>query len=308
MSRRRLAMPTALIFAIGAAAIALLLLSQAAAASSGTIRTSSATTSVSAPAQTFTVSLISNASVTTTGAETDVTFNQALIQVQSIAIGSSYSGSGQLTVGTSGQTQSDAINEANSTGTLNNVTAFTVPPATIPAGDATFAVITFKSACGGASACAACGTSLLDLSGAEMLDGSGQDMTVTPTDGSMPSTVVDVNTPFGTQDWTVTAPDSDCDGLQDANETHIGTDPNGRCAATTTVNDEGDPDRWFSDFNDSGTTNGQDVAKFAPAYNKNVNQGPFGGIPGVRFDFSNNNIINGQDVARFSPVYNKKCA
>jgi hypothetical protein len=115
--------------------------------------------------------------------------------------------------------------------------------------------------------------------------------------------------------WPVPANDADCDGFRDttsaansAPETYVGTDPALHCAANSGQDNEPSPDAWPVDFNDNRIVNGQDVGKFAPAYNKPVAMGPFGGLPGVRFDFSGNGIINGQDIGRFATFYNRTCA
>jgi hypothetical protein len=115
--------------------------------------------------------------------------------------------------------------------------------------------------------------------------------------------------------WPIPPDDSECDGFRDnvagtnsAPESYLGTIPERRCASTSTLNDEPDPDAWPVDFNDNRIVNGQDVAKFQPAYNHTVAGGPYGGLPGARFDFSGNGIINGQDIAKFAPFYNKTCA
>jgi serine-type D-Ala-D-Ala carboxypeptidase/endopeptidase len=115
--------------------------------------------------------------------------------------------------------------------------------------------------------------------------------------------------------WLTPLGDNDCDGflnlagaVNSAPETYIGTDPVTSCAATATQNDEPGLDAWPVDFNDNRIVNGQDVAKFQPAYNKTVAGGPYGGLPGARFDFSGNGIINGQDIAKFAAFYNKGCA
>jgi hypothetical protein len=114
--------------------------------------------------------------------------------------------------------------------------------------------------------------------------------------------------------WTVPATDDDCDGFREtvgvsgsAAETYIGTLPFTHCNMTVTLNDEADA--WPPDMNDNRIVNGQDVARFAPAYNKPTSAGPFGTppLPGQRFDFSGNGIINGQDIAKFSAYYNKSC-
>jgi hypothetical protein len=115
--------------------------------------------------------------------------------------------------------------------------------------------------------------------------------------------------------WSLQGTDHDCDGFPDfsasgtwAPETYVGTEPRRHCQATATSNDEVAPDAWPVDFDDNRIVNGQDVAKFGPAFNHLVSQGPFGGIPGERFDFTGNGIINGQDEGRFASFYNKSCA
>src|SRR6185369_6853944 len=95
-----------------------------------------------------------------------------------------------------------------------------------------------------------------------------------------------------------------------APETYIGTDPTMQCATTPAPNDESGPDAMPPDFNDDRIINGQDTGKYggpAGAYNHTVAQGPFGGIPGVRFDFSGDGIINGQDTGKFQAYFNKTC-
>jgi hypothetical protein len=71
--------------------------------------------------------------------------------------------------------------------------------------------------------------------------------------------------------------------------------------------DEGYPDAWPADFNDSGTSNGPDIGKYSAAYGKPISQGPFGGIPSIRFDLVASGVINGPDVAKAGAYYGKKC-
>lgn len=64
------------------------------------------------------------------------------------------------------------------------------------------------------------------------------------------------------------------------------------------------------DFNDDQIINGQDTGKFGGpfgSFNRPVTDGPFGGIPGERFDFSGNGIINGQDTGKYQLYFNKTC-
>jgi hypothetical protein len=95
-----------------------------------------------------------------------------------------------------------------------------------------------------------------------------------------------------------------------APETYVGTNPAQKCAATSAVNDEPEPDAWPVDFNDNQIVNGQDLGKFAVAYSRAVGDGPFGNppVPGTRFDFSGNGVINGQDIGKYAVFYNKSCS
>jgi len=116
--------------------------------------------------------------------------------------------------------------------------------------------------------------------------------------------------------WPVINDDSDCDGFARNREVYIGTVHSQHCAATVTPNDEPTPDAWPADFTDDQLANGQDTGKFGGpfgSYNHTVNQGPFGGIPGERFNFSgdtspNGGIINGQDTGKYQAYFNKTCA
>jgi hypothetical protein len=116
--------------------------------------------------------------------------------------------------------------------------------------------------------------------------------------------------------WPVPAGDTDCDGFPNsvaasnkAPESYVGTDPLKNCAATSTANDEA-VDAMPPDFNDDRVINGQDTGKFGGpfgAYNKLITDGPFNGIPGVRFDFNGDGAINGQDTGKFQAYFNKMC-
>jgi hypothetical protein len=126
------------------------------------------------------------------------------------------------------------------------------------------------------------------------------------------------NTDQSLPNWHVPAGDVDCDGFPDSSaasgrapETYIGTDPPKHCAADGTPNNEGTPDAMPPDFNDDQLINGQDSGKFggpSGAFNLLVSQGPFNGVPGVRFDFNGNGLINGQDTGKFQAYFNKTCA
>jgi hypothetical protein len=110
--------------------------------------------------------------------------------------------------------------------------------------------------------------------------------------------------------WPVTNDDADCDGFARNREAYMVTAYSQHCAATTASNDEPTPDAWPADFTDDRLVNGQDTGKYggpSGAYNHTVSQGPFGGIPGQRFDFNGDGIINGQDTGKFQAYFNKSC-
>jgi hypothetical protein len=118
--------------------------------------------------------------------------------------------------------------------------------------------------------------------------------------------------------WPVPAGDTDCDGFPDSvpaggktTEANIGTTPLQHCAVTPTANDEPTPDSMPPDFNDDPVINGQDTGKFGGpfgSFNHTVAQGPFGGIPGARFDFNGDGAINGADTGKYQAYFNKVCA
>jgi hypothetical protein len=118
----------------------------------------------------------------------------------------------------------------------------------------------------------------------------------------------------------IPAGDDDCDGYPDPNpasgkatETYLGTNPVLHCSATAGANNDPTPDADPMDFNDDRLYNGQDTGKFGGpngAFGHFVNDGPFGGIPGNRFNFSgdtaiNGGLINGQDTGKYQAYFNK---
>lgn len=180
--------------ALGAAVVGLTLAGRASTASAlgGGLSVAPSTSTV-APGTTFTVAIRSQETVATSGVQTDLTFNPAVVQIVSLLRGSAYpadaGGSflcspacGTLTAGIAPQTVGDAIVEANSTGTLKNAAMFYATaggePA-VPAGDNEVMVVVLK-AIGAAST-----SSVLNLSNAEVLDAAGNDPSPTLTNGSV---------------------------------------------------------------------------------------------------------------------------
>lgn len=156
---------------------------------SGTLAVSPASQTVSS-GDTFTVKVVQNAGVVTSGAQATVNFDSSLLQISSVAAGSPYTGT-SLLMGTNGQTAAQAIAEANTTGHLLNVAAYFLPGSgSVPAGPADFLVITMHAGAAG-------GTSQITLTATEMLDAGGFDVTVTPTNGQV--TVSGGATPTATQ-------------------------------------------------------------------------------------------------------------
>jgi len=98
----------------------------------------------------------------------------------------------------------------------------------------------------------------------------------------------------------VSDPDIDGDGSSNTLEAFVGTNPNQRCASTTTRNDEPVDSTPF-DLDDNRIINGQDLLMYAPHF------GVFSTDPryNVRFDVNMDNKINGQDLLKFAPVFAK---
>jgi hypothetical protein len=92
----------------------------------------SASLSVSPAGQTvgngaaFSITIVQDADVATSGAQADMAFDPALVRVVSVEKGTAYS-SASLVIGVAPQTTQEAIDEANSTGTLENISAFYLP-------------------------------------------------------------------------------------------------------------------------------------------------------------------------------------
>lgn len=101
--------------------------------------------------------------------------------------------------------------------------------------------------------------------------------------------------------------DTDGDGWSDVMETYLGTDPGKACAQDAPANNESPMDNWPYDLDDNSVAGLSDITKFGPPFNLNVNQGPFNGVPGVRFDLNNDGVITLADITKFSAVFNKKC-
>jgi len=101
--------------------------------------------------------------------------------------------------------------------------------------------------------------------------------------------------------WPVPANDPDCDGWNNAGETHVGTDPAKRCNNDSTLNNE--PDAWPTDFNDSRFTNLADVSSFNPTYNKLQNDDGYS----QRHDLNASNSVTLSDVSLMNNFYNKSC-
>jgi hypothetical protein len=130
------------------------------------------------------VKLFVNQSATfkTSGTQTNVTFDRNLLQIVKVEMAPAYNGGALIagvTVGTTPQTLAQAIAEANTTGTLKNVSAYFIPGVgEIQAGDNSFLTIYMKSQ-------SAEGTSPVTLAEMEMIDTAGASVNVTGTAGSV---------------------------------------------------------------------------------------------------------------------------
>jgi hypothetical protein len=97
--------------------------------------------------------------------------------------------------------------------------------------------------------------------------------------------------------------DSDGDRSTDQLELYVGTNPNQRCAATTTRKDEPvGATPW--DIDNNRVVNGQDVGMFAPHF---FVISPSDPRYSVRFDLNMDGKINGQDLGRLAPYFFKTC-
>lgn len=126
-----------------------------------------------APGQQFTIDVIQNANVPTTGAQVNVTFVPALIQIKDFELGPAYTSAnaifafGNADFGTAGKKDA-VLARANKFGTLENVAGFLLPGnGTIAAGDNLFLKLTFVAQPGSG------GTMNLGLSHGSMIDQTG---------------------------------------------------------------------------------------------------------------------------------------
>jgi hypothetical protein len=131
-------------------------------AASGTMRIDAGQQPVP-PGALFTIKLLQNADVETSGASTSLRFDPALMQIVEVAPGPDYADATFLIgvlVDTNGdgepdtaQTSTEAIDEANQTGYLKNVTMFILPGSgiTVPTGERVIATITLNAVSAGSA-------------------------------------------------------------------------------------------------------------------------------------------------------------
>ena len=106
----------------------------------GTLRIDPATTTV-AQGGTFSMKVISNTTVATSGVSVSITFDKSIVQVTTVTRSPAWAGA-QLFLAA----DAAAIATANQKGVLKGVTAaFISPPASVPAGDQEFVTIGFKA-------------------------------------------------------------------------------------------------------------------------------------------------------------------
>ena len=146
------------------------------------------------PTAEFNVTVKQNANQVTTGAQTDITFNPAVIQIVSVTRGQAYQRAA-LVMGivplppATPVPNAETIAAANVTGTLKNVAAFYIPgQGSVPAGDANFLTVKLRAL--------ADGRSPLTLSNMEMLSEGGESLGVGGNNGEI---VVLTGAPFPNQ-------------------------------------------------------------------------------------------------------------
>jgi hypothetical protein len=128
------------IVAIAVAMLALLAGGGGASAGSDTMRIEPPSQTV-AEGSTFTVRVVHNASVETSGAQASVTFDPAKAQIVAVERGPSHADAAIFAP----PDLAAAIAAANQAGKLAMIATAFIPPASVPAGDADFLVITFTA-------------------------------------------------------------------------------------------------------------------------------------------------------------------
>ena len=161
-------------------------------ASAGTLRLDLSSTSVDQGA-TFTVHVVQNAPIATSGAAATVVFDKSKLQIQSVVRGQAFASAPILAP----SDMNGTIATANTSGKLLQVGAGFLPPNTVAAGDQLFLDITFK-----ATGCGQVAISLpVDKTGAQILDGTeanwGYTLKVTTSGGSV--TIGNCNSNGGSQ-------------------------------------------------------------------------------------------------------------
>ncbi len=129
--------------------------------------------------ETFTLSIKLNSDVIVSGVQTDIEFDQTLLQIVDTVLAGPFDGATAL-VGVAPQTKAQAIAEANTTtGKLENVAAFFLPGAGgAPPGDSEVIVVTFKAGASG-------GVSTITLSDTETTDDQSNDVPTTGEEGQV---------------------------------------------------------------------------------------------------------------------------
>ena len=161
------------------------------AAGTATVRIDPATEPAAGPGASFTVQVISNASVATSGVQASVTFDKAILQITGVTRGSGWASAstfigpnGDLTVAAN---MAAAIATANGTGKLATVAAHQTPPTTVGTGDQVFLNVTFQVV--GCAAVGGPGTTPVGLpvgpADAVVLDDTGSQAVVTATGGTV---------------------------------------------------------------------------------------------------------------------------
>jgi hypothetical protein len=142
------------------------------------------------PGAAFTVQVMQNAEFVTTGAQADIKFDTAALQMVSVQAGPSYQGA-TLLGGVAPQTLTDAVTESNTTGLLKNVATFFVPgTGSVPAGETLFLIVNMQAKAGIPNA-----SHPVELSNLEMLDEAGNPLTVAGNNGTI---VIDSAAPVPT--------------------------------------------------------------------------------------------------------------
>jgi hypothetical protein len=249
------------------------------AAGNGTVQISPSSQTVPG---TFTVTIQTNTNVVISGAQSDLTFDQARLQVFSVVRGTAWN-SASFVIGVAPQTQQQAIAESNTTGRLKNIGLFYEPGVgSVPVGTHNLVTVTMRAI--------QCGNNTLGVSFGEILDANGEPATVSHTGGSANQTID-------------TDGDTTCDGADSDDDNDTWTDTE-ELVITTTPLDNCGVNAWPADINNNNASDTADISALTGNFGKAVL--PAGPAP-ARHDIAPTGFIDTADIARMTARFGDTC-